>query len=72
MSEQRSKPPHALLLNALYDRITTDFASRRWQALVNGSPSQSIDEWENALRLVWCSYIDFAVGAIVRPAVDQE
>lgn len=62
MSEKRAKPPNPMLLNALYDRVISDFAGRRWDALVNHSDPQLIDELENALRFFWCSYIDHAVS----------
>jgi hypothetical protein len=66
MSEQRAKPPNAMLLNLLYDRVISDFASRRWEALVNHSDPQLVEELENALRLFWCDYIDHVVGVFRR------
>ena len=64
MNEHRMKPANALLLNALYDRITSDMASRRWQALVDRSDPKLLDELENVLRSFWCSYIDYVVGVV--------
>ena len=64
MSEQRTKPANRSLLNTLYDRITSDLASRRWQGLVDGLDQKSIDELEDALRSFWCSYIDYVVSVV--------
>ncbi|KAF8584488.1 hypothetical protein K439DRAFT_1633508 [Ramaria rubella] len=58
LSERRAKMPNNMLLRALHERAISDFASRRWNALISDSDSQTVAYLENALRSLWCSYVD--------------
>jgi len=60
-SEGKVKVPNHTLINALYERAIADFASRRWQALVDNADAEKVKELEQTLRYFWCEYVDSLV-----------
>lgn len=62
MSEQKAKSSNNILLSSLYERAIADFASRRWETLINSTRDFStIDETQGALVFFWSEYLNAVV-----------